>query len=80
MTGKVTVMTTTTKTYDVDPSYGGADHPHPHDDPEVDQGYGGENSPHRHDPRYPGVDPSYGGDSSRGYLHRTGLDEDDAEA
>ncbi len=71
---------TTGKTYDVDPSYGGADHAHPHNDPEVDQGYGGENSPHRHDPRYPGVDPSYGGDSSRGYLHRTGLDEDDAEA
>ncbi len=63
--------------YDVDPGYGGADHPHPHSDPAVDQGYGGENAPHRHDPRYPGVDPSYGGDSSPGYLHRTGLDEDD---
>ncbi len=28
---------TTGKTYDVDPSYGGADHAHPHNDPEVDQ-------------------------------------------
>ena len=37
------------RSYDVDPAYGGADHPHPHSDPEVDQGYGGENSPHRHD-------------------------------
>lgn len=69
---------TTGRSYDVDPAYGGADHLHPHFDPEVDQGYGGENSPHRHDPRYPGVDPSYGGDNSPGYVHRTGLDEDEA--
>ncbi|WP_298132155.1 hypothetical protein [Micropruina sp.] len=67
------------KTFDVDPAYGGADHPHPHSDPEVEEGYGGENAPHPHDPRYPGVDPSYGGDSSPGYVHRTGLDEDEAQ-
>ena len=48
-------------------------------DPEVEEGYGGENAPHPHDPRYPGVDPSYGGDSSPGYVHRTGLDEDEAQ-
>ncbi len=60
---------------DVDPSYGGADHPHPHNDPEVDAAYGGENAPHRHDPREPGVDPSYGGDESPGFVHRAGLDE-----
>ena len=30
------------KTFDVDPAYGGADHPHPHSDPEVEEGYGGE--------------------------------------
>lgn len=58
----------------VDPSYGGSEHPHPHNDPEVDPSYGGENAPHRHDPREPGVDPSYGGDQSPGYLHRAGLD------
>ncbi len=62
---------------EVDPGYGGADHPHPHSDPEVDPGYGGENAPHQHDPRQPEVDPSYGGDQSPGYRHRTGLDEQD---
>lgn len=60
----------------VDPAYGGADHPHPHNDPEVDPAYGGENAPHKHDPREPGVDPAYGGDESPGFVHRTGLDAD----
>lgn len=62
----------------VDPGYGGSAHPHPHNDPEVDPSYGGENAPHKHDPREPGVDPAYGGDQSPGYVHRTGLDEDDS--
>ena len=65
-------------THDVNPGYGGADHPHPHNDPPVEEGYGGENAPRKHDPRNPSVDPAYGGDQSKGYLHRTGLDEETA--